>query len=83
MKTKCPHCECLCVIRDSKQLSNTCREIKFQCQNIDCGFTFVSTLSADRTLSPSARPNPTINIPLSADVNRERIMPSMQNTAEE
>jgi len=63
--TKCPHCQAKANIRDSEQQSDLVRKIKFQCTDPDCGHTFISLLSVCKTLSPSAKPNPKVNIPLS------------------
>lgn len=57
---KCPHCRTLGRIRSSKELSPLLREIYYQCDDLDCGHTWVASLEAIRTLSPSAKPNPAI-----------------------
>jgi len=53
------------------------REIVFVCNDYMCGHTFVAQLEAVRTLSPSAKPNPAIDLPLSPYV-RERVMSQLQ-----
>jgi hypothetical protein len=65
MKTRCPHCEEICTTRKTEQISRMYREITFVCKNIECGHVFVTSLEPVRTLSPSAMPDPMIDIPLS------------------
>ncbi|MEJ1436553.1 MAG: ogr/Delta-like zinc finger family protein [Candidatus Sedimenticola sp. (ex Thyasira tokunagai)] len=81
MQTKCPHCGEKAIIRDSWVLSDTCRKIKAQCQDPDCGFVGQATISFDTTISPSAKPNPQVNLPLSRHVNRNLVFDSMKQTA--
>ncbi|MGF7188581.1 hypothetical protein JOE11_001608 [Robbsia andropogonis] len=51
----------------------TMREVIFQCNNAECGHTYVVTMEFARTLSPSAMPNLALNLPLSPHV-RERLI---------
>ncbi|MBR8055646.1 ogr/Delta-like zinc finger family protein [Burkholderia vietnamiensis] len=74
---RCPHCRARTIARTSRELSETMREIVFVCTDYDCGHTFVSQLEAVRTLSPSAKPNPGIGLPISPHV-RERVMQQLQ-----
>lgn len=60
----CPHCNSRTYARSSKSLSPTYREITFACADASCGHTFVASLSVLRTLSPSARPNPSVVLPI-------------------
>jgi hypothetical protein len=53
------------------------REIVFVCVDYTCGHTFVANLEAVRTLSPSAKPNPAIGLPISKHV-RDRVMQQLQ-----
>lgn len=61
----CPHCKSAAATRTSKPLSELSREIYYQCTNPECGHTWVSLLSAIRTIVPSRTPNPNVHIPLS------------------
>lgn len=70
MKTRCPHCYSLCLIRKSYQVSVLYRELTFVCQNVDCGHVFVAGLSPVRTLSPSAIPADDIKLPFSSHINK-------------
>lgn len=73
---RCPHCRARTVARSSRELSSTMREIVYQCVDTDCGHTYVAQLEAVRTLSPSAKPNMDIRLPISQHV-RARIMEQM------
>ena len=53
-------------------MSLTFREVTFMCNNPECGHTYIVNMEFARTLSPSATPNLTLNLPLSPNV-RERI----------
>lgn len=63
---RCPHCDGTSKARSSRQLSKTMREIFYICMTPECGHTYVATLEVVRTLSPSAQPNPDINLPFSS-----------------
>ena len=60
----CPHCESKAVARSSQQMSATLREITYQCTDVYCGHTYVANLEIVRTLSPSAKPNAAIDLPV-------------------
>ncbi|WP_427846569.1 ogr/Delta-like zinc finger family protein [Brevundimonas pishanensis] len=64
----CPHCEHVATARTTRTITPLFREMRFQCTNVDgddpCGHTFVASLVIDRTIVPSARPNPDINLPI-------------------
>ncbi|WP_429391772.1 ogr/Delta-like zinc finger family protein [Robbsia andropogonis] len=70
---RCPHCRTRATARTSRDLSMTMREVIFQCNNAECGHTYVVTMEFARTLSPSAMPNLALNLPLSPHV-RERLI---------
>lgn len=64
-RVRCPHCTARATSRAARNLSESTREIYYQCTNIkECGFTWVAHLSAVRTLNPSRMPNPIVHIPL-------------------
>ncbi|HDR8929189.1 TPA: ogr/Delta-like zinc finger family protein [Burkholderia vietnamiensis] len=73
----CPHCKGRVIARSSRYMSITLREIVFVCRDPECGHTFVANLEAVRTLSPSAKPNEAIRLPLSPHV-KERVMKQLQ-----
>lgn len=60
----CPHCGHRAQIRTSSELTPTMRQVYFLCQNLACGHSWVATLEAERTISPSGIPNPAINLPV-------------------
>lgn len=64
----CPHCGERARVRSGEQITPLYRELRFQCSNVECGYTFVGGLEVLRTLSPSGCPNPAIHIP--ADTRR-------------
>jgi hypothetical protein len=49
-------------------MSGMMMEITYMCKNPGCGHIFVAGLEVLRTLSPSAIPNPSVNIQLSKHV---------------
>lgn len=69
IRTHCPHCNALAKARSSEALTPLCRELRYQCTNIDgdapCGHTFVAVIEIRRTIVQSARPNPRIKLPIS------------------
>lgn len=81
MRLPCPHCKSPCVIRTSDQMSVLTRQYVFCCVNAECGHTFVATLEISRTLSPSATPNPSVNLPLSSHVRREMLRAQLDHAA--
>jgi len=61
----CPHCKGRTKTRTSRGLSATLRELIYQCDDPECSYSFVVQAEAVRTLSPSGKPDPSINLPLS------------------
>lgn len=59
----CPHCQSRSIVRNSCTVTDTVRELRMTCANIDCGHVFVAQLSVIRTLRPSEQPNPAVRIP--------------------
>jgi hypothetical protein len=53
-------------------MSLTFREVTFMCNNPECGHTYVVNMEFARTLSPSATPDLSLNLPFSPRV-RERL----------
>lgn len=75
----CPHCGAESVIRSGNVMSKTMREAFYACSNVECGHTFVAVTEVQRTLSPSAIPDPTVNIPLSSHVRRDMVRVVLDN----
>lgn len=61
----CPHCKGRAKTRTSRGLSPTLRELICQCDDPECSYSFVVQAEAVRTLSPSGKPDPAINLPQS------------------
>ncbi|MBP7545145.1 MAG: ogr/Delta-like zinc finger family protein [Acidovorax sp.] len=79
MRLRCPHCDSPCVIRSSEHMSMLTRQSFYCCVNAECGHTFVALTEIVRTLSPSATPNPSVNLPLSSHVRRDLLQATLQN----
>jgi transcriptional regulator NrdR family protein len=59
----CPHCKSRASIRTSSAVSDLFRQIRFRCENDECGHVFAADLVVVRTIVPSAIPNPAIKLP--------------------
>lgn len=60
----CPHCKQKTVrIRTSRQEHILLRRLWVQCQNLKCSWTGTFTCECDGELSPSATPDPRVNLP--------------------
>ncbi|EPD35077.1 hypothetical protein HMPREF9701_05456 [Delftia acidovorans CCUG 274B] len=70
MRMMCPHCSEFAYTRTSSPLTNTSRETIFQCRNIDCGHVFSAVTEINRTIVPSARPNPQVILPMGVRIRR-------------
>jgi len=81
MRLQCPHCEHPCVIRTSEQMSKLTRQSVYCCVNAECGHTFVANTEIVRTLSPSATPDPSVNLPLSSHVRRDMLRVQLDHAA--
>lgn len=67
----CPHCGSKSTIRTSKMITKLVREYRFQCNNTDCGHTWVSQLGIVRTITPSNVPDPTVNLPMTLNQRKQ------------
>ena len=61
---RCPHCRTPGDIRSSSEELPTLSVIYFGCRNPACGFTWRSSLVFDFGLSPSAIPDPALDLPM-------------------
>lgn len=75
----CPHCAWGAVVRTSRRLSPLFYEQRLTCTNPDCGHTFVASLIIERTISPSAMPNPAIKLPIAPPRRRVDGTPAAAN----
>lgn len=62
MRVKCPHCKSSAKIRTSRNVSDLTKDLYCQCENVMCGHTFVAQIEAVRTISPSATPDPLVEL---------------------
>lgn len=60
IRSRCPHCEALMLVRTSKNIHPLLKTLYLQCKNFECGFTCAASLEIVHTISPSASPNPEI-----------------------
>ena len=67
---RCPHCKAKAEVRSSKEITPILREISYSCPDPECGHTFVVHAEAVRTLSPSAKPDPLVYLPMSEHTRR-------------
>lgn len=63
MAFTCPHCKNIAYTRSSRMLTEKLQEAFLQCSDLECGHTFVTLTEVVRTLSPSAKPDPTVFLP--------------------
>ena len=47
---QCPHCETRSIAYDSVRVDNLTRDIRYRCDNVDCGHVFVAQLAIVRTV---------------------------------
>jgi len=66
MRLTCPHCKQAARVRHSRELSDVYRDGIVECQNIaQCGWRGRLGVEYLATLTPSAMPNPNVDLPLS------------------
>lgn len=70
MRLRCPHCGAFGNVRTSETMSPTVTWMYIQCTDLECGHAWRVDAEASVTLSPSARPNVSVYIPLSPHVRR-------------
>lgn len=73
----CPHCRSETFRRSSRMVTATFREIFYICRNIGCGHSFKASLSYEYGLSPSAIPDPAVNLPM-RPLDREATMAALR-----
>ncbi|QDQ89149.1 ogr/Delta-like zinc finger family protein [Alcaligenaceae bacterium SJ-26] len=78
----CPHCQRRAQIRTSVALTPTLRNVYFLCENVACGHSWVATLEAVRTISPSGIPNPAINLPVMERCEVEEVFDLLRSGAQ-
>lgn len=70
MRFRCPHCAAFGTVRTSEPMSPTVTWLYVQCSDLECGHSWRVDAEASVTLSPSAKPNSSVNMPLSPHVRR-------------
>ena len=58
----CPHCKSRAQVRSSRGVTPTYRQLHLVCRNIECGHTFGADITVTHTISPSACPDPAIEL---------------------
>lgn len=61
---RCPHCRSTTIRRTSREITPTFRELFYLCRNPACAHSFKASLSYDYGLSPSAIPDPSVDLPM-------------------
>ena len=73
-KLICPHCRHGLRVRNSYSLHLLLRATYLQCTNINCGATFRAQMEITHAMSPSACPNPEIDLPVAdSEIRRQAI----------
>lgn len=78
MKMRCPHCKSVAKVRSSNEVTSLTRETYFICSNAACGHCFVAVTEINRTISPSATPDPSVRLPLSQHIRRRMLIEQLQ-----
>lgn len=65
-RMRCPHCDHHLVVRSSRAITPLTKQKTLQCRNPRCGASFSYVGGIDRQISPSACPNPRVDIPMAA-----------------
>lgn len=81
LRMACAHCRAPSYVRTSQQMTVLTREYTYACTNVECGHTFVVLAEQVRTLSPSATPDPSVNLPLSTHVRRDLMRATLDHAA--
>lgn len=81
----CPHCRKRANIYTSYEVNETMREMYLQCTNLVCGYSWLATMEAVRTISPASpfTENPNINLPMSSQAELKRFNQIINQTEED
>lgn len=66
----CPHCKARLLVRSNVKQHMLLRILYLQCTNVQCSWSGTASIEIDTQISPSAVPNPHVNLKLSAVVER-------------
>lgn len=61
-RINCLHCETPLRIRSSRKVVPTSIQLGLQCTNVECGATFGGVMEITHGISPSALPNPGVQL---------------------
>lgn len=61
---RCPHCRAVGLRRSSREITVTFRETYYVCGNPACGHAWKASTQYEYGLSPSAIPDPAVDLPL-------------------
>jgi len=73
---RCPHCDTSAHVCRNEQQTPMILKAWHQCQNIQCGHTFVSFTEIKYEISPAANPRPGVSLPPSPSVFRTAKTPT-------
>ena len=76
----CPHCGGRAQIRTSFGVTRTMRTVYFLCNKVPCGHSWVATLEAIRTISPSGLPDPSVDLPIMERAEVERVFDALKES---
>jgi len=70
-KLRCPDCKGPMRVRNSVYMHDLMRNVYVECQNINCGAAFGGHMEFTCRMSPSAEPNPNIDLPMADSAMRK------------
>lgn len=70
---RCPHCRSIGRVYTSRTITDTHRDVYYSCSNVACGHSWKASLSYDYGLSPSAIPDPKVDLPM-RPISREDVI---------
>lgn len=76
---RCPHCEAPALCRTSRVVTRLVTHRHYQCTDLECAHTFVASLEVIRTLAPSRKPRPGVNIPFGVARGAPAMLPAPAN----
>ncbi len=74
---RCPHCRSIGIVRSSERVTDQHRVMHYFCTNAFCGHTWRASLSYEYGISPSAIPNPRVDLPM-RPMPRQQVLESMR-----
>jgi hypothetical protein len=74
---RCPHCRSIANRRSSAEVTPTYWDIYYTCSDPRCGHTWKAALSYVYGLSPSAVPDPSLDLPMRAATRAEVVKPEL------